>query len=354
MRYLVAAAALLSACTPSAQAGPPAPATRTAVCHPPPPAGAPPPAPTEASLLQRSHDVLAAMDRADVAVVEFQLAADYVHFEGDLVDREHELSTLRTRGTGPHIGTRTWSHEHVMVGAGEAIVVGEALEHTAGNESHGGYNFDGWYTLVWTRDGEAWKLAYLGWRQGGPTSKRATWDEIFRNSIGFNHEPNRLLVDTVAHLRPGAALDVAMGQGRNALYLAAHGWRVTGVDFSDEGIAAARASADKRKLVLDAVDMDIDRYDFGTNRGDLVTMIYATDNTTWMEKIKPSLRKGGRFVLEYFALDPSNGVDDGIPAGKLAKLFGDGFEILRDEVVDDVPDWGMDRAKLVRFVARKK
>jgi hypothetical protein len=50
------------------------------------------------------------MDRADVAVVESQLAPDYVHFEGDVVDREHELSTLRTRGTGPHIATRTWSH----------------------------------------------------------------------------------------------------------------------------------------------------------------------------------------------------------------------------------------------------
>jgi SAM-dependent methyltransferase len=354
MRYGLAAAVLLSGCSPSTPTGRAAPATPVAVCPPLPPSAAPSPPPTEASLLQRSHDVLAAMDRADVAVVEGQLAPDYVHFEGDVVDREHELSTLRTRGTGPHIATRTWSHEHVTVGTGEAIVVGEALEHSAGNESHGGYNYDGWYTLVWTRDGDAWKLVYLGWRQGGPTSQRATWDEIFRNSIGFNHEPNRLLVDSVAHLRPGAALDVAMGQGRNALYLAAHGWRVTGVDFSDEGIAEARALAAQRKLALDAVDMNIDKYDFGINRWDLVTMIYATDNSTWMEKIKPSLRKGGLFVLEYFALDPSNGNDDGIPAGKLAKLFGDGFEILRDEVVDDVPDWGMDWAKLVRFVARKK
>lgn len=305
-------------------------------------------------MLQRSHDLLAAMDRADVSTVEAALAPDYVHFEGSYVDREHELAALRNRGTASHIGTRTWSREHVTVHPGDAIVVGEALEHSAGNESHGGNNFDGWYTLVWTRDADAWKLAYLGWRQGGPASKRATWNEIFRNSIGYNHEPNRLLVDTVAHLKPGAALDVAMGQGRNALYLAAHGWKVTGIDFSDEGIAAARAAAAQRKLTLDAVGVDVDGYDFGTGRWDLVTMIYATDNAAWMEKIKIGLRKGGLFVLEYFALDPKNGQDDGIAPGKLEKIFGDGFEILRDDVVDDVPDWATDRAKLVRFVARRK
>jgi SAM-dependent methyltransferase len=306
--------------------------------------------------VQRSHDLLAAMDRADVAAVEGAIALDYLHFEGDYVDREHELSALRNRGTGPHIGTRTWSHEHVSVHGGDAIFVGEALEHTAGNESHGGYNYDGWYTLVWSRDGDAWKVAHLGWRHGGPTSKRASWNEIFHNSTGYSHEPNRLLVETVgrAGVKPGAALDVAMGQGRNALYLAAHGWRVTGVDFSDEGIAAARSAATQRKLTLDALGMDLDDYDFGNGKWDLVTMIYATDNAGWMEKIKTGLRKGGLFVLEYFALDPKNGQDDGIPPGKLEKIFGEGFDIVRNDVVDDVPDWAMDRAKLVRFVARKK
>ncbi len=69
-----------------------------------------------------------------------------------------------------------------------------------------------------------------------------------------------------------------------------------------------------------------------------------------MERIKPSLRGGGLFVLEYFALDPTTGQDDGIPPGKLARIFGDGVEVVRDEVVDGVPDWAVDRA----FVARKK
>jgi SAM-dependent methyltransferase len=352
MRYVLALLALVAACAPAAVPAPVAPPPPAVVAAPVAPPVSPP---SEQSIVQRSHDVLAAMDRADVPAVAAALAPDYFRFEGDYTDRNHELEALRARGpNAPHIGTRAWSHERVSVRANEAIFVGEAIEHATGNESHGGYNYDGWYTLAWSRDGDDWKLVYLAWKQGGPGAQRAVWNEIFRNSIGFNHEPNRLLIDSVAHARPGTALDVAMGQGRNALYLASKGWKVTGIDISDEGIAAARASAVQRKLALDAIDVDIDKYDFGMSKWDLVTMIYATDNAAWMEKIKPSLRKGGLFVFEYFAFDASTGQDDGVRPGKLAKIFADGFEILRDEIVDDVPDWAVDRAKLARFVARKK
>lgn len=72
-------------------------------------------------------------------------------------------------------------------------------------------------------------------------------------------------------------------------------------------------------------------------------------------KIKASLKRGGLFVLEYFHDNDKEGVVDGSFAkGELARLFGDGFEIVRDEIVDDVPDWAMNRASLIRFVARKK
>ena len=146
-----------------------------------------------------------------------------------------------------------------------------------------------------------------------------------------------------------------MGQGRNALYLASRGWKVTGVDFSDEAIRIARATAAKKKLPLDAVNADVSTYDFGTAKWDLVTMIYASDDPAWIQKIKPSLKRGGLFVLEYFHDNDKPGVLDGSFArGELARLFGDGFEIVRDDIVYDVPDWVLDHASLVRFVARKK
>ncbi len=53
--------------------------------------------------------------------------------------------------------------------------------------------------------------------------------------IRFRYEPNAFLVQTAKRLKPGKALDIAMGQGRNAVFLATQGWDVTGYDLADEG-----------------------------------------------------------------------------------------------------------------------
>jgi SAM-dependent methyltransferase len=313
--------------------------------------------PSERAIRDKSHDILAAFDRGDVAAVGAALAPDFVHFDGgEPTTRSDELASLAKRKPDePRIGSRTWNKEFVHVYPDRAVFVGEASEHMAGNDIHGGYNFDGWYTLEWRLEGGAWRLALSTWKRGGPAEKRDAWNEIFRNAIGFDKQPNRLLVDTVAGMKPGRALDVAMGQGRNALYLASQHWTVTGVDFSDEGLRAARATAASQHLALDAVFADLDTYDFGVDTWDLVTLIYAGDDPKWIDKIKRSLKRGGVLVVEYFHDNDQAGIVDGSFArGELATLLGDGFEIVRDDIVDGVPDWAMDHATLVRFVARKR
>ena len=57
-----------------------------------------------------------------------------------------------------------------------------------------------------------------------------------------------------------------MGQGRNAVYLASKGWDVTGFDFSDEGVAAARRAAAKAGVALQAVVQRHEDFDFGRDR----------------------------------------------------------------------------------------
>ncbi len=51
--------------------------------------------------------------------------------------------------------------------------------------------------------------------------------------------------NTVEGRNPGRALDIGMGQGRNAVYLATQGWDVTGFDPSSEGVRIARSNAEK-------------------------------------------------------------------------------------------------------------
>jgi SAM-dependent methyltransferase len=349
------------ACPTGASLAPgPTPATTSAAPPTPSPvtnpAPKPPPAtPTDAQIIKLSHDLLDAYDRGDVAALEAGLASEFVHFEsGKPSGRDDELEGVRKRKPdAPTIATRIWMHESVRATADSAIFTGKAAEQQAGNATKGGYKYVGWYLLEWVRRGDAWQARLWAWQRASGDSERDNWNEVFRNGLGFTRQPNRLLVEVTKGRKPGAALDVAMGQGRNALHLAAQGWKVTGVDISDEGIRLAREEAQTRKLALATVNTNIDEYDFGKNRWDLVTMIYAGSNLDWIEKIKPSLRPGGLFVVEYFASDNAT-VMEGFAPGQLAKLFATGFEILRDEVVEDVPDWAMDRAKLVRFVAKKR
>jgi hypothetical protein len=67
------------------------------------------------------------------------------------------------------------------------------------------------------------------------------------------------------------------------------------------------------------------------------------------------LKPGGTFIYEFFAKSDDTGAVAwrGFRKGELAKLFV-GYEIVRDEIVDDSPDWGGDKEALVRFVARKR
>ena len=67
------------------------------------------------------------------------------------------------------------------------------------------------------------------------------WDERYRSAdLVWGAPPNRFVAAEFADARPGRALDVACGEGRNALWLANQGWQVTAVDFSPVAIEKAR------------------------------------------------------------------------------------------------------------------
>ena len=68
------------------------------------------------------------------------------------------------------------------------------------------------------------------------------WDERYRASeLVWGVAPNRWGEQEVADLRPGNALDLACGEGRNAIWLASQSWRVTAVDFSAVAVGKGKA-----------------------------------------------------------------------------------------------------------------
>ncbi len=300
-------------------------------------------------VIELSHDVLLAYDRGDVAHLGRYLATTFVHIDGgDSITRADDLKVEPGKAY-PTIARRTWTNEQVFTSPEVRIFRGLADEEQAGNEVHGNYHFSGWYTLVWVREDHEWRVGMLTWQVAGHEAED-TWNSIYKDHVGFTTEPNKLLIATVAGVPPGRALDVATGQGRNGLYLASLGWKVTGVDFAVQALREAGEQAAARKLDYEPVYANLASYDFGVDKWNLVAMIYTPDHPDWIEKIKPSIQHGGLFVFEFFARGPN--APHGSELAALEQTFA-GWEITRHEVVEDTPDWDQNRAKLVRFVARR-
>lgn len=73
------------------------------------------------------------------------------------------------------------------------------------------------------------------------------WDERYSGrDLVWSAEPNRWVEELTTGLSPGRALDVAAGEGRNAVWLAERGWRVTATDFSPVAVERTRAVAADR------------------------------------------------------------------------------------------------------------
>jgi hypothetical protein len=276
-----------------------------------------PPRPSEADITARSHAIVAALDRADYATLDAATAPSFINFEGGKPrDRGAFLARVKERDQDLMFASRSWASEHVAVHGDEATFIGKATEEAGGNTRHGGYIYVGWYVLHWVRSGAAWQLSLWTW-QAEP-QEADFWNGVFHTGRGFDHEPNKLLVETIRGVAPGKALDLAMGQGRNALYLASQGWQTTGVDISDVGLRLAREQSTRKKLALETIAADVDSWDLGVERWDLVTMIYA-GNPAWFAKVRAGLRAGGLVVVEYFAKATDS--PDGYEPGQVAKAF---------------------------------
>jgi SAM-dependent methyltransferase len=193
-----------------------------------------------------------------------------------------------------------------------------------------------------------------------PDAWRVMFNMIYASKTpGFATEPNALLISTIEGRKPGRALDIGMGQGRNSVFLALKGWNVTGFDLSDEGIVTARRNADRAGVKINAVLTAEDAFDYGTDQWDLIVFVYEPFPITtagYVERLHRSLRPGGLIVIEGFGEEET--VKDrpvtAIDPARLLTAFKD-FRLLHYQNVIGVPDWGGPKPRgLVRMVAEKR
>lgn len=90
---------------------------------------------------------------------------------------------------------------------------------------------------------------------------RTAWDERYASKdYLWTVEPNRFVQQHVAQLTPGTAIDLATGEGRNAVWLAGQGWQVTAVNFSPVGLDKARRLAADHDVDVEWVEADVTAY----------------------------------------------------------------------------------------------
>jgi SAM-dependent methyltransferase len=169
------------------------------------------------------------------------------------------------------------------------------------------------------------------------------WDRRYAETdLVWSGAPNRFVEAELADLPPGRAVDLAAGEGRNALWLATRGWSVTAVDFAAAGLEKGRALQRRHEgeLRIDWVHADVLRYDPADGPYDLALLAYLQlpdeERRTAVRRAFGMLRDGGTlFVVAHDSTNLTEGTGGPQDAGVLytaedvlADLDGERFEVL--------------------------
>jgi SAM-dependent methyltransferase len=129
--------------------------------------------------------------------------------------------------------------------------------------------------------------------------RAAEWDRRYAERQQWSAGPNGLVAELLAGLPPGDAVDLAAGEGRHALWLAARGWRVTAVDFSAVGLARGQQQPAANRVAW--VADDVLTWSAAERSLDLVLVAYLhlpeAETTALLTRAVGWLRPGGRLLV---------------------------------------------------------
>ena len=177
--------------------------------------------------------------------------------------------------------------------------------------------------------------------------KAEDWDRRYEAAeLVWTPRPNRFLVEEVAELLPGTALDLACGEGRHAVWLAELGWRATGVDWSAVAIEKGRQLAAARGVSVDWAVADLNDWQPAGEAWDLVLAFYLQvepeERRAMLAKAAGAVAPGGTFLLVGHDTRNLAGGYGGpktervlyTPEDIVADLDGSGLAIVRAEAMN--------------------
>ncbi len=149
----------------------------------------------------------------------------------------------------------------------------------------------------------------------GDTADRSPeqfWEGRYRDTERvWSGRPNAALVDAASVLAPGRALDLGCGEGADAIWLARHGWTVTGVDISPTAVARARREADNQQVgaATRFISKDLSTWEPDDGPYDLVTASFLhspveVPRTAILRRAATQVTAGGHLLIVSHAAPP--------------------------------------------------
>ncbi len=129
------------------------------------------------------------------------------------------------------------------------------------------------------------------------------WDQKYDTEVYiFGKEPVPFLTQNIHLLPKGRALDIAMGEGRNGVYLATQGFEVVGLDISPKGLAKAHQLAEQNHVKIETRVVDLENHRLEKNAYDVILLMYYMQRDLWPQ-LNQALKPGGMAVIETYNID---------------------------------------------------
>jgi SAM-dependent methyltransferase len=200
-----------------------------------------------------------------------------------------------------------------------------------------------------------------------PLYSAAMWDQRYsEEEFAFGDAPNDFLAENWRSIPQGSVLCVAEGEGRNGVFLAQQGYRVTGVDGSEAGLKKAQRLAESRGVSIHTITADLETFEILPETFEGVVSIFAHLPRAVRQKLHRSivagLKPGGVFLLEAYTPEQADKGTGGPSRPELLMELDtlreelEGLEVvIGRELVREVVEgrYHTGSAHVVQFLARK-
>jgi SAM-dependent methyltransferase len=199
------------------------------------------------------------------------------------------------------------------------------------------------------------------------------WDERYKeNEFAYGKEPNNFFKEWISKLEPGKILMPADGEGRNGVFAAKLGWKVTSFDLSMEGKSKALQLAKENNVVIEYIVGDLEQLEFEQNIFDAIGLVYAhfsaEKKSIFHRKLNGYLKPGGVIIFEAFSKrqieykklnSQVGGPDDINMLYSKEEILADfeNYEVLmleEEEILLNEGKYHIGKGSVIRFVGRKK